>query len=409
MATGGSSSIGGCGGRVVVLLVIGLLAAACYGSLASTPGTPANASGAVSALTPYSQAPTLAEFRLPTKQPLVSVLDNPQVSARMTDVAQTAQAMNTAWAKAEDDTRTTAAAASALSAEATAQAGKATADAWRYAETQQAVQATQAAYERQVAATEQAAAAERERQWVIAGWTATADAVEAQAAATASVEAASATASAQATEGAYTATAAVVSQVETQAVAQFTATALTNKASAAATLTASELERERLGLERERQVNSLRAFLPWIALTASAGLLLYCVVLLVRAQAKKPMPIQRDARGDAPLIVMTDGKTQVVYDADRAAGPALTVRDGTPAMPSMADPATQEKTTARDQTIDLTTRGLPGGPTKGKAVAGQIAAPVRRSEPVIEIIDPDQVKPILDEIETKLYLDGGTK
>src|SRR5512133_2341023 len=198
------------------------------------------------------------------------------------------------------------------------------------------------------APTQQAAATATERAWTMTGWTATA-----------SVEQTATAASGTATQQSWQATA-------TQSAMDITATVDAAAASAQATAFHGQAVSVELAVERERMMNKVQAAAPWGALCVA-----FVFVLVMAFRWSKVRPIQRDARGDAPLLVI-EGK---VYDADRNPYPLVDLSGKKPQIPTLTLPEMQIPTTARDQMIDLATRGGQGQANlQRKAIAQKMAA-----------------------------------
>lgn len=243
----------------------------------------------------------------------------------------------------------------------------ATADAQREALALQAT-ATAQAYQLQATATAQAVA--------LAAWqaTATADAARWQATATAEALALQATATAQA--------------LQAQALAL------------QATATAQAVERE---AQRARLVYPLRAFGPWVVGLAFLVLLLYAGWRLVLVLEVRGRALRRDARGDAPVLVINQGRQLVVYDPDRSFGPAAVVTEAGVSAPALADEVQQAAVTMRDQAVDLATRGLPatnGGtaqPQRARQAATARLA-MGAGAPLVRVVTPADVRPWLRDV-----------
>ncbi len=280
--------------------------------------------------------------------------------------------------------------------------------------TLQAVQAQQTAtaVAVQATATQQAwnatATAEVQRaQATATAWILTIEAEQAQATATAEAQrraeeraeqAAHATATVEALRFSATATADMV-------IFQATATAIAADREAIDAINAEIVERERLTTERERLVYPVRAYGPWALLIAVVAMILWGGWRLVRSYEMRLRAIPRDARGDAPVLVLQQGgRTQVIDVDPYLYGAAVIDADGDIRQPQLtADPEQQERIKRRDQVIDLLSRGLPGGNRSrrpGPAQAGKLmggqglpsAGPVR-------VIDPQQVRPWIRDVE----------
>jgi len=131
------------------------------------------------------------------------------------------------------------------------------------------------------APTRLAAETATERAWIRSGWTATASAQQ-------TITAGEATSTAQA----WTPT------------PNFTATVAAAQAEAQATALHGEAVSVELAVERERMMNSVQAVAPWAAL-----LIAFTFALTLAWRWSKIRPIARDARGDAPLLVLNGAST----------------------------------------------------------------------------------------------------
>ncbi len=235
------------------------------------------------------------------------------------------------------------------------------------------------------APTQQAIETATERAWQITGWTATAAAEQ-------TVTAANGTSTAQA----WTPT------------PNFTATVESAQAAAQATALHGQAVSVELAIERERMMNEVQAIAPWAALVVALTFALFMAY-----RWSKVRPVQRDERGDAPLLII-DGK---VYDADRNPYPLADLSGPKPQIPALTAPELQSATTARDQMIDLATRGKPGQAPQRKAIAQKMAARNVLPPPAqIRVLPPDQARPLLgdvipgivrDAIETDLTKEEG--
>jgi hypothetical protein len=223
------------------------------------------------------------------------------------------------------------------------------------------------------APTQHVAETATERAWTMAGWTATA-----------SVQQTAISSSGTATQQSWQAT-------TTQRAMDITATSDIAAASAHATAMYGEAVSVELAVERERMMNKVSAVAPW------AGLIIIFVFVLVMAYRwAKVRPVQRDARGDAPLLVI-DGK---VYDADRNPYPLVDMSGKKPQIPALTPPELQMPTTARDQMVDLASRGLPGqGHPQRQAIAQKMAAQNALPQPSqVRVLPPEQARPLLGDV-----------
>jgi hypothetical protein len=221
--------------------------------------------------------------------------------------------------------------------------------------------------------TRDAAGTATERAWTMTGWTATA-----------SVEQTATAASGTATQQTWQA-------ASTQRAVDITATVDAAAADAQATALHGQAVSVELAIERERMMNKVQAAAPWGALGIA-----FVFLLIVAFRWSKVRPVQRDARGDAPLLVI-DGK---VYDADRNPYPLLDLSGTRPQIPALTAPEMQSATTARDQMIDLATRGSQGQTNpQRKALAQKMAAQHILPPPVqIKVLPPEQARPLLGDV-----------
>jgi hypothetical protein len=208
------------------------------------------------------------------------------------------------------------------------------------------------------APTQQAIGTATERAWTMAGWTATT-----------AIEQTATSSSATATAQSWTPT------------PNFTATVEAAQASAQATALHGQAVSIELAVERERMTNQVRAILP-IAFTA----LTVIVALVLLWRYTRVRPIQRDSRGDAPLLII-DG---TIYDADRNPLPVMQMQKGQPQIPMLTPPELQAPTTARDQAVDLA-RALP----PGKAQQQMQRAMLANDQPTFQVVQPNKLPPLL--------------
>lgn len=172
-----------------------------------------------------------------------------------------------------------------------------------------------------------------------------------------------------------TATAEAFARAEAQRQADATATAVAFYPTAtaiaqAATEREMELERQSLALEIERQKAARRArrdemlmpfttYGPWFLGIVLAVVTIYGLIRLIITLELRGRAIKRDARGDAPLMLLRNGRELVVFDGDRAFGPVTRMGENGISMPALVDDAYQAQVTMRDQAVDLATRHLP--------------------------------------------------
>lgn len=252
-------------------------------------------------------------------------------------------------------------------------------------------------------ATQQAA----DRMATATAWAATATASSVQATATAQAQAQAATATATAWAATATADAVAWSQAATatRTAWEVNATATRTTWEAVATAQAAQAEQARLEAERARLTYPVHAYGPWALLLAAVGLLLWAGYRMARAAEARVRAVPRDARGDAPILVLPlQGGGEVVVDPDRSFGPVLEVRNGV-AQPQLAPPEYQAQVTGRDQAVDLVSRGLPSGTGTGinhRRLLPRLVGATQPPRPLIRIVPPDQVRPWLEEVEPKV-------
>ncbi|MCX7756091.1 MAG: hypothetical protein N2117_12750 [Anaerolineales bacterium] len=228
-----------------------------------------------------------------------------------------------------------------------------------------------------LAPTLRAAETATERAWLQMGWTATA-----------ALEQTAAAISGTATAQAWTPT------------PNYTATIESAAASARATALYGEAVSVELAAERERMMNWLWAVTPWAGMVTALG-----VFLAIAWRWSKTRPIQRDPRGDAPLLIV-DGK---VYDADRNPYPVADFSGQKPVIPALTTLELQAAATARDQMIDLVTRGeaTPQRRSQAAALMDDAARENALPAPVtVSVVQPEQVKPVMRDVLPPLLLEA---
>ena len=263
--------------------------------------------------------------------------------------------------------------ATAVAAVATAQyftAGlTATADAHDQSATQQAfnLQATQQA--ENISSTQQA-------------WNATSTSSSAQA-----TQSASGTTTASAAQAIWTAQAIDVTSTAAQASVQ-----------AYATEQYSNARTDELTLQRRELMNNVEAVTPW----AAFGISFIAAILFVFRWTRVRV-IQRDERGDAPLLLNTiDG---IAYDADRhPLSTAGLLRNDLQRLPQLSA-ENHTLTTAHDQMLDLATR-LPNSPRLQEKLTAAIASSDPKSTPQVQVIPEEQAKLWLKDVLPHLLQDA---
>ena len=216
-----------------------------------------------------------------------------------------------------------------------------------------------------------------------------------------------------------TATAEAIAREEKQRAIEATATAVAFQPTATAIAQAAvardiELERQRLALAEERRRAAQKArrdemllpfttYGPWVVGAVLAGVLIYGLIRLIITFELRGRAIKRDARGDAPLMLLQNGRTTIIYDADRAFAPVAQMDARGISMPSLVDDAYQAQVTMRDQAVDLATRSLPQSEVDRREmnsrqrVATKLAM-TGGAPPVVRVIDAQSVRGWLQDV-----------
>jgi hypothetical protein len=198
-----------------------------------------------------------------------------------------------------------------------------------------------------------------------------------------------------------TASAAAQQAIWTQRAVDITATADIAAVQAYATEQYSIARTQELTLERETMVNQVRAVVPWAMFVITFVILAFFFRRWTRVRV-----IQRDSRGDAPLLLdVVDG---VAYDADR--NPASTEgleREDLKRLPQFSS-RDHIQTTARDQMLDLATRGLLGT-NQRKGLGRQLKNDLNTGGgpmPKIEAIDAGSARPLFKDVIPHIVQDS---
>jgi len=216
-----------------------------------------------------------------------------------------------------------------------------------------------------------------------------------------------------------TATAEAIAREEKQRAIEATATAVAFQPTATAIAQAAvardiELERQRLALAEEQRRAAQKArrdemllpfttYGPWVIGVILAGVLIYGLVRLIITFELRGRAIKRDARGDAPLMLLRNGRATVIYDADRMFGPVTQMEAGGISMPSLIDDAYQAQVTMRDQAVDLATRSLPQAEPDRRGMNSRQRAATKLAmtggaPPVVRVIDAQAVRGWLQDV-----------
>ncbi|MBN2390745.1 MAG: hypothetical protein JXR84_08480 [Anaerolineae bacterium] len=215
-----------------------------------------------------------------------------------------------------------------------------------------------------------------------------------------------------------TATAEAFAREEAQRAIDATATAVAFYPTATAIAQAAverdmELERQRLALEEERQRALRRArrdemllpfttYGPWFVGIVLAGVIIYGLVRLIITLELRGRAIKRDERGDAPLMLLRNGRATIIYDSDRAFGPVARMDQDGITMPALVDDTYQAQVTMRDQAVDLATRHLPRDGEQRKMNSRQRAAAklamTGSAPPTVRVVDAQTVRNWLQDV-----------
>jgi hypothetical protein len=187
----------------------------------------------------------------------------------------------------------------------------------------------------------------------------------------------------------------------TQSALNATRTVDAANAAAVATIQAAEAQRVLLALERDRMTNQAKAVVPWLIV-----ILIFCATFGVGVvyfwRRSRLIFFGRDRFGDTQKVLIHQGGHTIAYDPDRSFSPILDIQpDGKPLMPPTAHPELQAGVTMRDQAIDLA-RAMPAHQRRIPRIQPQVQPALPASTPQIEVVEATQVRPWLDEVQTKL-------
>lgn len=160
-----------------------------------------------------------------------------------------------------------------------------------------------------------------------------------------------------------------------------TMTAVFVMAAAEGTQMANNIERDKLELQRQQDINDFKGKLPAYSFVIVVLVLAIILMVVIRRERFRPVPV--DARGNPqPMLDVVEG---TITDVDRNPNFRGDLRDNLwkqwlrkkldlpPLLPEITAKR-QDETTQRDQLLDLGTRGLPGGSGQSmaaKRLAGQ--------------------------------------
>jgi hypothetical protein len=209
-----------------------------------------------------------------------------------------------------------------------------------------------------------------------------------------------------------TGTASAVAQqaIWTQRAMDITATADSAAVQAFATEQYSRARSNELSIQRKEMMNSVAAVVPW-----GIGMGTLAIMLLVLVRWSRVRIIQRDPRGDAPLLLnVVDG---VAYDFDRH--PTSTgglQREDIKLLPKFSA-SDHIQTAERDQMLDLATRGslranaprrrpVPLEPLRNSVPQIASSVSTSTSAPQIQVIDVLQAKPLFHDVIPHIVRDA---
>ena len=126
-----------------------------------------------------------------------------------------------------------------------------------------------------------------------------------------------------------------------------------------------------MAAERQRTINQVQAAAPWVILAIVVPFVIYLAWQFGSVETLRRRAIPRDSRGDAPILILDNHGRRNVIDPDLFFGAAVSIgRNGRPEAPTLAAPELQSAVKARDQAVDLVSRGLPGQTTRRQALPG---------------------------------------
>jgi chemotaxis protein histidine kinase CheA len=269
----------------------------------------------------------------------------------------------------------------------------------------QAVQTStaQALYAVEWQATVQAAATQDAIQAAYVAAQATDESIRAAAAATQTQQVWNATATADSSQATATAaanaTAVSWSSTATQAAWNNQATAEVASVQALQTAQAAQADMACMAAERQRTINKVQAAAPWVILAIAVPLVAYLAWIWGNTEALRRRAIPRDPRGDAPILILDDHGHRNVIDPDLFFGAVVSIgKSGKPEAPMLSTSELQSQVKARDQAVDLVSRGLPGQSPRRRALP---ALTQPQSNPVlgnVRVVEPEEVKDWLSDV-----------
>jgi len=281
----------------------------------------------------------------------------------------------------------------------------------------QAVQTStaQALYAAEWQATAQTGATKSAIQAAYVAAQATEESIRAAAAATQTQQVWNATATADSSQATATAaanaTAMSWSSTATQSAWNNQATAEVASVQALQTAQAAQADMARMAAERQRTINKIQAAALWVILAIAVPLVAYLAWVWGNTEALRRRAIPRDPRGDAPILILDDHGRRNVIDPDLLFSAAVSIgKGGQPEAPLLAAPELQSQVKARDQAVDLVSRGLPGQPQRRRALPALTQPPSNTLLGNVRVVEPDEVKDwisdVLPRIQQKALQEG---
>ncbi len=202
----------------------------------------------------------------------------------------------------------------------------------------------------------------------------------------------------QATSAAAMTASAIAQQaVWTQRAMDITATADSAAVQAFATAQYGMARTEELSLQRKELMNNVAAITPWILLFVT-----FAAALIFLKRWTRVRIIQRDTRGDAPLLLdVVDG---VTYDADRSPSAAAGFQRADLNRLPQFSASDHTQTAARDQAIDLAMRSHGRG--SRRPLPGAPDQPGELPMPPIETIEPNTARPLFRDVLPRIVQDA---
>jgi len=281
----------------------------------------------------------------------------------------------------------------------------------------QAVQTStaQALYAAEWQATVQAGATQDAIQAAYVAAQATEESIRAAAAATQTQQVWNATATADSSQATATAaanaTAVSWSSTVTQSAWNNRATAEVASVQALQTAQAAQADMARMAAERQRTINKIQAAAPWVILAIAVPLVAYLAWVWGNTEALRRRAIPRDPRGDAPILILDDHGRRNVIAPDLFFGAVVSISNsGQPEAPILSAPELQSQVKARDQAVDLVSRGLPGQAPRRRALPALTQTQPNPPLANVRVVEPDDVKDwisdVLPRIQQKSLQEG---